>query len=80
MYITLRRRKMVEIPKKIYLSKEDIEKLKETEPILDWIAEELARAERAGIDVEDLKKEYERLVRQKEGLIREYAPPEMRSE
>lgn len=61
---------------RIYLSKEDVEKIKETEPILDWLAEELARAERAGIDVTDLRQKYEKLVRLKEGLIREYAPKE----
>jgi len=61
---------------RIYLSKEDIEKLKETEPILDWLAEEIARAERAGIDVSDLRARYEKLVRLKEGLMREYAPKE----
>jgi len=61
---------------RIYLSKEDIKKLKETEPILDWLAEEIARAERAGIDVSDLRARYEKLVRLKEGLMREYAPKE----
>ena len=65
------------IPERIYLRKEDIKRIKEVEPILDWLAEEIARAERAGLDVSDLRKEYERVVRLKEGLLREYTPPEL---
>ena len=60
---------------RIYLKEEDIKRLKALEDDLEWIAEEIARAERAGIDVEDLKKEFERVTRLREGLIREYAPP-----
>jgi len=60
---------------RIYLKEEDIKRLKALEDDLEWIAEEIARAERAGIDVEDLKKEFERITRLREGLIREYAPP-----
>jgi len=42
---------------------------------LIWLEEEIARAERAGIDVTDLRKRYDEIVRLREGLIREYSPP-----
>jgi len=59
---------------KIMLSEEDVEKIKELEPQLEWLASEIARAERAGIDVSELRKKFEEIVMLKEGLLREYAP------
>ncbi|RLB83718.1 MAG: hypothetical protein DRH24_06480 [Deltaproteobacteria bacterium] len=60
---------------RIYLSDEDIQRLKAMEEDLIWLEEEIARAERAGIDVTDLRKRYDEIVRLREGLIREYSPP-----
>ena len=60
---------------RIYLSEEDISRLKEMEEDLVWLEEEIMRAERAGIDVTDLRKRYDEIVRLREGLIREYSPP-----
>lgn len=60
---------------RIYLSEEDIARLKEMEEDLVWLEEEIMRAERAGIDVKELRERYDEIVRLREGLIREYAPP-----
>jgi len=58
----------------IRLKKEDYERLLALEPDIEWLAMEIARAERAGIDVADLKKKFEETRRLREGLLREYAP------
>ena len=58
----------------IKLKKEDYERLLSLEPDIEWLAMEIARAERAGIDVSDLKKKFAETRKLREGLLREYAP------
>lgn len=60
----------------ITLTKEDIDRLKDLETDIDWLSREIARAEAVGIDVTELKAEYEKSRTLREGLIREYAPKE----
>jgi len=58
----------------IKLKKEDYERLQKLEPDIEWLAMEIARAKRAGLDVSDLEKKFEETRRMREGLLREYAP------
>jgi len=60
----------------IRLKHEDYETLKKLTPDIEWLAMEIARAKRAGIDVTDLEKKFEETRRLREGLLREYAPEE----
>jgi len=61
---------------KIYLSKEDIEKLKSLDSLIQHAFEELDRAKRVGIDVSDLEEELKSVVDLRDKLIEEYSPPE----
>jgi len=61
---------------KIYLSKEDIEKLKSLDHLIQHAFEELERAKRVGIDVSDLEEELKNVVDLRDKLIEEYSPPE----
>jgi len=57
---------------RIKLAPEMIKALEELEEDIAWIEEELRRAKRAGIDVEELERDYEKAKRMSEGLLREY--------
>jgi hypothetical protein len=57
---------------RIKLAPEMIKALEELEEDIAWIEEELRRAKRAGIDVEELERDYEKAKRMREGLLREY--------
>jgi len=72
---------MPERPERIWLSKEDVERLKEIEPLLSWAEEEIARAEASGLldlyeDLRRAKEDVEKLRRAYTALITEYVKPE----
>ena len=58
--------------KPITLSKEMKTTLKDMEPDLATLMFELDKAERAGIDVTDMKKKFAEMKRLRVGLLREY--------
>jgi len=57
---------------RIRLTPEMKKGLIELEKDMRFIEEELRRAERAGIEVKDLREAYEKAKRLREGLLREY--------
>jgi len=56
----------------IKLPREHIEMLQRLGEDLAVMEQEIARAERAGIDVSDLKRELERIRNLRDGILREY--------
>ena len=64
--------------KPFYLSTDEVNRLKGMEEDIKVLQEELRRAERAGIDVSDLKAKFDKMVALRNGLLREYTPPEMK--
>jgi len=56
----------------IRLPREHIEMLRKLGEDLAVMESEIARAERAGIDVSDLKRELERIRNLRDGILREY--------
>jgi len=56
----------------IKLPREHIEMLRRLGEDLAVMEQEIARAERAGIDVSDLKRELERIRNLRDGILREY--------
>jgi len=62
----------VEIMKPIKMTKEMETTLKDIEPNLVTLKFELEKAERAGIDVKELKVRFEEMKRMRLGLLREY--------
>lgn len=56
----------------IKLSKEDIERLKELDPLIDHAKEEIERAKRVGIDVSDLEEQLNEAVKLRDMLLKEY--------
>jgi len=56
----------------IKLPREHIEMLRQLGEDLAVMEQEIARAERAGIDVSDLKRELERIRNLRDGILREY--------
>lgn len=67
---------MAERREPIKLRKEDYESLRALGPDVEWLAMEIARAKRAGMDVADLEKKFEQTRKLREGILREYAPGE----
>jgi len=57
---------------RIKLPPEAIARLKELEKVIPFLEAELRRAERAGIDVTELRKDFEKYKLMREGLLREY--------
>ena len=57
-----------------YLSPDEVSRLKEMTDDIKVLSNELARAERAGIDISDLKAKFDKMVALRNGLLREYAP------
>ena len=60
---------------KIYLKPEDLKRLKELEADVEWLNEEIRRAELVGIDVTDLKARFEKMKAIRVRMIEEYAKP-----
>lgn len=58
--------------KPIMLTEEEKKVLIDLEDTILLVEHELLRAERAGIDVTDLKTELQKAVKLREGLLREY--------
>jgi len=56
----------------IKLSKEDIERLKELDPLIQHAKEEIDRAKRVGIDVSDLEEQLNEAVKLRDMLLKEY--------
>jgi len=59
----------------INLTPEQIHELDSYRVQLGTIAEQIEKAERAGIDVADLKDQFVRIENLRAGLLREYGPP-----
>ena len=64
---------MVEAKFEVKLPKERVEELKASEKLLEDIKRELERAERAGVDVSELKETAMEVEERLDKLIREYA-------
>jgi hypothetical protein len=59
----------------VNIDPETIQKLRDYETTMGQLASEIERAERAGIDVTELKAQFVRVETLRSGLIREYGPP-----
>jgi len=57
----------------IKLTPEEITELRGLEESISFMDQELRKAERAGIDVTEHRKEFEQMKRQRIGLLREYS-------
>jgi len=57
---------------RIKLDPEDIQKLNDLDPDIEFLNTEIARAKRAGIDVTKLEKDLNDIIQLRKGLIREY--------
>lgn len=58
---------------KIYLTPEQLKRLKDLDTDVDWLREEIRRAEFVGIDVTDLKERFEKSTSIRERMILEYS-------
>lgn len=58
---------------RIKLKAEDIKKLEDLEDDIVWMGDEINRAERAGMDIEEIKGKYNKMVNLREGMLREYS-------
>lgn len=58
----------------IKLSPEDERTLRELGPDIEALMREIAKAERAGIDVAKLREDLEKARTLRDGILREYAP------
>lgn len=58
---------------KIYLTTEQLKRLKELESDIDWLSEEIRRAEYVGIDVADLKERFDKMKSIRVRMLEEYA-------
>ena len=57
---------------KIYLTPEQLKRLKDLDTDVDWLREEIRRAEFVGIDIADLKERFEKSTSIRERMITEY--------
>jgi hypothetical protein len=57
---------------KIYLTPEQVKRLKDLESDINWLSEEIRRAEYVGIDITDLKARFERMKSIRVRMIEEY--------
>jgi len=57
---------------KIYLTPEQLKRLKDLDADTNWLKEEIRRAEFVGIDVADLKERFEKSTQIRERMIEEY--------
>jgi len=58
---------------KIYLTPEQLKRLRGLDADVDWLREEIRRAEFVGIDVADLKERFEKSTTIRERMIEEYS-------
>ena len=58
---------------KIYLTTEQLNRLKALDTDIDWLREEIRRAEFVGIDIADLKSRFEKTTAIRERMIQEYS-------
>ena len=58
---------------KIYLTPEQLKRLKDLDTDVDWLREEIRRAEFVGIDITDLKERFEKSTSIRERMIKEYS-------
>ena len=59
----------------VILDAATISQLRSYDSQMEQLASEIDRAERAGIDVAELKAQFMRIETLRQGLIREYGPP-----
>jgi len=62
------------MPVRITLTKEQYERLKALDADIQFAREEIARAKRVGIDISELEKYLEDVVKLRDNLMREYKP------
>ncbi len=58
---------------KIYLTPEQLGRLKGLDSDIVWLREEIRRAEFVGIDIADLKERFEKTTSIRERMIKEYS-------
>lgn len=58
---------------KIYLTPDQLNRLKALDTDIDWLREEIRRAEFVGIDIADLKERFEKTTSIRERMITEYS-------
>lgn len=58
---------------KIYLTTEQLNRLRGLDTDIDWLREEIRRAEYVGIDIKDLKERFEKTTAIRERMIEEYS-------
>lgn len=57
---------------KIYLTTDQLNRLKGLDTDIDWLREEIRRAELVGIDIADLKERFEKTTSIRARMIQEY--------
>ena len=60
-------------PEKIKLTSEEKTKLVNLKTDMAFLEGELSRAERAGIDISELRAQYEKMKKLRAGILKEYA-------
>jgi len=58
---------------KIYLTPEQLKRLKDLDTDIDWLTDEIRRAEYVGIDVADLKARFDKMKSIRIRMLEEYA-------
>ena len=58
---------------KIYLTAEQLKRLKDLEADIEWLTEEIRRAEYVGIDIADLKERFDKMKLVRARMLEEYA-------
>jgi len=61
------------VREKIYLTPEQLNRLKALDTDVDWLREEIRRAEFVGIDIADLKERFEKTTSIRARMIEEYS-------
>jgi len=60
------------VREKIYLTPEQTKRLKDLESDIDWLGEEIRRAEYVGIDVTDLRDRFDKMKSIRLRMLEEY--------
>ena len=58
---------------KIYLTPEQLKRLKDLEADIEWLTEEIRRAEYVGIDIAELKERFDKMKAIRLRMLEEYA-------